>query len=130
MPLRSLTQSKTRRSDLKINYKYKKMENLFAYGSLREEEVQKTVFGRILEGVPERLLGYAVKRIEIEEEFGLENYPIITPTEDKEDCIEGIVYELTIEELQLSDTYEGNSYTRIEVPLQSKRMVWAYSAKV
>jgi gamma-glutamylcyclotransferase (GGCT)/AIG2-like uncharacterized protein YtfP len=80
------------------------MENLFAYGSLREE-VQKNCFGRIPKGVPEKLLG--CKRIEIEEEFGLENYPIITPTEDDSDCIEGIVYELTVEELQLSDTYEG-----------------------
>ena len=106
------------------------MENLFAYGSLREEEVQKTVFGRILKGVPEKLSGYAVKQIEIEEEFGIETYPIIVPSEDNEDAIHGIVYELTLEELQLSDTYEGNSYTRIEVPLQSKQMVWAYSAKV
>jgi gamma-glutamylcyclotransferase (GGCT)/AIG2-like uncharacterized protein YtfP len=106
------------------------MENLFAYGSLMEEEVQKTVFGRILQGVPEKLLGYEVKRIEIEEEFGLENYPIITPTEDYSDCIEGIVYELTIEELQLSDTYEGNSYNRIQVPLKSQQMVWAYSVKL
>jgi gamma-glutamylcyclotransferase (GGCT)/AIG2-like uncharacterized protein YtfP len=130
MPLPSLTQSKTGRSDLKTNHKYKQMENLFAYGSLREEEVQKSIFGRILKGVPEKLQGYVVKRIEIEEEFGLENYPIITPTEDSSDCIEGIVYELTVQELQLSDTYEGNSYTRIEVPLQSKQLVWAYTAKL
>jgi gamma-glutamylcyclotransferase (GGCT)/AIG2-like uncharacterized protein YtfP len=106
------------------------MENLFAYGSLREEEVQKTVFGRILKGVPEKLTGYAVKQIEIEEEFGIETYPIIVPSEDNEDAIHGIVYELTLEELSLSDTYEGNSYTRIEVPLPSKQIVWAYSAKV
>jgi hypothetical protein len=49
------------------------MENLFAYGSLRKKEVQ-TVFGRI-KGVPEKLLGYRNKRIEIEE-FGLENYQL------------------------------------------------------
>jgi hypothetical protein len=34
-----------------------------------------------------------------------------------------------VEELQLSDTYEG-SYSRIQVPLKSKQMVWAYSAKL
>jgi hypothetical protein len=54
----------------------------------------------------------------------------IAATEDDSDCIEGIVYELTVEELQLSDTYEGNSYSRIQVPLKSKQMVWAYSAKL
>lgn len=106
------------------------MENLFAYGSLQEEEVQKTVFGRILQGVPEKLLGYVVSQIEIEEEFGIESYPIIAPTDDNKDVIHGVVFELTVEELSLSDTYEGNSYTRIQVPLQSKQMVWAYSAKV
>lgn len=106
------------------------MENLFAYGSLREEEVQKTVFGRILKGVPEKLLRYVVREIQIEEEFGIESYPIITPTEDIADSIDGIVYEITYEELQLSDTYEGNSYTRIKVSLQSNQTVWAYSAKI
>jgi hypothetical protein len=64
----------------------------------------KNCFGRILKGVPE-IIRIRV-RIEIEEEFGLENYPIITPTEDDSDCIEGIVYELTVEEL-LSDTMKG-----------------------
>jgi gamma-glutamylcyclotransferase (GGCT)/AIG2-like uncharacterized protein YtfP len=80
------------------------MENLFAYGSLRKKN--KKLFWTNTKGVPEKLLGYEV-RIEIEEEFGLENYPIITPTEDDSDCIEGIVYELTVEELQLSDTMKG-----------------------
>jgi gamma-glutamylcyclotransferase (GGCT)/AIG2-like uncharacterized protein YtfP len=106
------------------------MEILFAYGSLREEEVQKTVFGRILQGMPEKLKGYAVKIIEIEEEFGLQEYPIITPSTDDEEAIEGIIYELTMEELTLSDTYEGNSYTRIQVELPSNKVVWVYSAKV
>jgi gamma-glutamylcyclotransferase (GGCT)/AIG2-like uncharacterized protein YtfP len=106
------------------------METLFAYGSLREEEVQKTVFGRILKGIPEKLEGYAVKIIEIEEEFGLEEYPIIVPSENTNDSIEGILFELTMEELSLSDTYEGNSYTRIQVQLRSSKVVWVYSAKV
>lgn len=106
------------------------METLFAYGSLREEEVQKTVFGRILTGITGKLEGYAVKIIEIEEEFGLEEYPIIVPSEDTNDSIDGILYELTMDELSLSDTYEGNSYTRIQVQLRSSRVVWVYSAKV
>jgi hypothetical protein len=45
------------------------MENLYLPSSLREEEA-KNSFGRI-KGVPE-LSGYAVKEIQIEEEFGIE----------------------------------------------------------
>jgi hypothetical protein len=41
------------------------------------------------------LLGYSVQKIEIEEEFGMETYPIITPTNDAIDSISGIVYELS-----------------------------------
>jgi gamma-glutamylcyclotransferase (GGCT)/AIG2-like uncharacterized protein YtfP len=104
------------------------MENLFAYGSLRKKKYKK-LFWTNTKRSSRKIIRYEVKRIEIEE-FGLENYPIITPTEDDSDCIEGIVYELTVEELQLSDTYEGNSYSRIQVPLKSKQMVWAYSAKL
>jgi hypothetical protein len=64
-------------------------------------------------GVPEKLLGYEVKDRD-RRRIWTRELSIITP-EDDSDCIEGIVYELTVEELQLSDTYEGNSYSRIQV---------------
>jgi gamma-glutamylcyclotransferase (GGCT)/AIG2-like uncharacterized protein YtfP len=106
------------------------MEKLFAYGSLKEKEIQETIFGRTLHGVAETLMGYEVKEILIEEEFGMESYPIIAPTQNNEDTIDGIVYDLTLQELQLSDTYEGSHYKRVQVQLQSKEIAWAYSAKV
>jgi gamma-glutamylcyclotransferase (GGCT)/AIG2-like uncharacterized protein YtfP len=80
------------------------MENLFAYGSLRKKKYKK-LFWTNTKRSSRKIIRIRVKRIE--EEFGLENYPIITPTEDDSDCIEGIVYELTVEELQLSDTMKG-----------------------
>jgi hypothetical protein len=49
----------------------------------------------------------------------LETYPIITPTNNALDSIDGIVYELTQKDLELADTYEGKYHRRIEV-LQSK----------
>jgi gamma-glutamylcyclotransferase (GGCT)/AIG2-like uncharacterized protein YtfP len=49
------------------------MENLFAYGSLRKKKYKK-LFWTNTKRSSEKLLGYEVKRIEIEEEFGLENY--------------------------------------------------------
>jgi gamma-glutamylcyclotransferase (GGCT)/AIG2-like uncharacterized protein YtfP len=60
------------------------MENLFAYGSLREER-QKNCFWTNTKRSSRKIIRIRSKRIEIEEEFGLENYPIITPTEDDSD---------------------------------------------
>ncbi|CAH0336171.1 hypothetical protein FVB9288_01846 [Flavobacterium sp. CECT 9288] len=106
------------------------MEKLFAYGSLQNEDVQKDLFGRILEGTPETLIGYVVKQIQIEEEFGIVNYPIITQTENQEDTINGIVYDISTKELHQSDLYEGLHYKRVEVQLQSNQKAWAYSAVI
>ena len=53
-----------------MRLKERKMENLFAYGSLKDKEIQKTIFGRVLIGTDNKLIGYAVKKIQIEEEFG------------------------------------------------------------
>ncbi|TRW97965.1 gamma-glutamylcyclotransferase family protein [Flavobacterium gawalongense] len=104
------------------------MEQLFAYGTLKDKDIQETIFGRILKGVPETLVGYVVNVIHIEEEFGVEQYPIITPTENQQDTINGILYELTEEQLQQADTYEGIHYKRIQVQLQSNQTAWVYSA--
>jgi gamma-glutamylcyclotransferase (GGCT)/AIG2-like uncharacterized protein YtfP len=106
------------------------MEKLFAYGSLQNEDIQKDLFGRILEGTPETLIGYVIKQIQIEEEFGIVNYPIITQTENQENTINGIVYEISTKELHQSDLYEGLHYKRVEVQLQSKQKAWAYSAVI
>lgn len=57
-------------------------------------------FGKVLlKGTPETLLGYRVREIQIEEEFGLINYPIIVKTENPEDTIQGIVYDVTTNDL-------------------------------
>jgi gamma-glutamylcyclotransferase (GGCT)/AIG2-like uncharacterized protein YtfP len=106
------------------------MEKLFTYGTLQNEDVQETIFGRTLQGTTETLIGYTLKEILIEEEFGIEPYPIIMETQNSEDSINGIMYEITTQELHKVDTYEGLHYKRVEVSLQSDEVVWAYSAKV
>ncbi len=106
------------------------MEKLFAYGSLQNEDIQTDLFGRILDGTPETLIGYIVKNIQIEEEFGLVYYPIITETHKPEDTINGMVYAITTKELHQSDLYEGLHYKRVEVQLQSEQKAWAYSAAI
>ena len=104
------------------------MEQLFAYGTLKEKDIQETIFGRILKGTPETLVGYVINQIHIEEEFGVAQYPIITPTHNPEDTISGMLYDLTEAQLQLADTYEGLHYKRIQVQLQSEQTAWVSSA--
>ena len=106
------------------------MEKLFAYANLKEEELQKDLFGRILIGTPETLIGYIIKDIQIEEEFGLVHDPIISETPKPEDTITGIVYNISRQELHQVDLYEGLHYKRVEVHLQSNQKAWAYSAAV
>lgn len=102
------------------------MENLFAYGTLKEKDIQETIFGHILKGTSDSLVGYEIQKISIEEEFGMEEYPIIVPTENSETIINGIVYEISELYLEKVDTYEGRHYKRIEVQLQSGKKAWAY----
>lgn len=106
------------------------MEKLFAYGSLRKKDIQETIFGRILKGTPDKLIGYTVQEINIEEEFGIVQYPIIVATQNSTDCIDGIFYELSPKEIQLADQYEGMHYKRIQVELKSNEIVWVYTAKI
>ena len=106
------------------------MQKLFAYGTLQDKDVQENLFGRILHGTPETLIGYELNEIQIEEEFGIEHYPIIMETSDSRDTINGILYEVTMRELQQVDLYEGLHYKRVEVTLQSNQKAWAYSAAI
>jgi gamma-glutamylcyclotransferase (GGCT)/AIG2-like uncharacterized protein YtfP len=106
------------------------MEKLFTYGSLQNDDIQEDLFGRTLQGTPETLVGYVVKEIQIEEEFGLVKYPIIVETHKPEDTISGIVYTITTKELHQTDLYEGLHYKRVEVHLQSDQKAWAYSAVI
>ena len=103
------------------------MKKLFTYGSLQHEDVQENLFGRALKGTPEKLIGYALKKIQIEEEFGIVHYPVIVETKNEADFIDGIVYEVTDKELNQTDWDEGMHYKRIEVHLQSNEKAWVYS---
>jgi gamma-glutamylcyclotransferase (GGCT)/AIG2-like uncharacterized protein YtfP len=104
------------------------MIKLFTYGTLQHDDVQENLFGRTLIGTPEKLIGYILKRIQIEEEFGIVHYPVIVETKIETDFIDGIVFEVTEKELNQADLYEGINYKRVEVLLHSSQKAWAYSA--
>lgn len=94
---------------------------LFSYGSLQQQEVQLSLYKRVLTGNEDQLLGF-----KLTEELLYDQYPIIIETKDNTDVISGIVFEITFEELKFTDDYEGEQYRRIKVKLESGREAWCY----
>lgn len=94
---------------------------LFSYGSLQQQEVQLSLYKRVLTGNEDQLLGF-----KLTEELLYDQYPIIIETKDNTDVISGIVFEITLEELKFTDDYEGEQYRRIKVKLESGREAWCY----
>mgnify|MGYP001351772534 FL=1 len=106
-------------------------QNLFSYGTLRMRAVQVETFGRLLEGHEDRLSGFKLSMVEIDnpdvvEVSGDAVHPIIAPTEDTQDFVEGTVFKITTVELMQADRYEVDAYKRVEVTLDSGEKAWAY----
>lgn len=107
------------------------MQNLFSYGTLQLESVQQSSFGRLLKGTKDTLVGYELEEIHIDDEgvvatSGLAYHPIAFYTGDSSDEIEGIVFEITDDELHQSDKYEVSQYRRVEATLKSGTRAWVY----
>lgn len=109
-------------------------ENLFTYGTLQWEEVQLDTFGRKLEGRPDVLPGYRLVTIRIEDadfvaKSGSADHRNLKFTGNATDFVEGIVFSVTREELEKSDSYEPEGYERVLVQLQSGTRAWIYLDK-
>src|ERR1044071_6748071 len=107
------------------------MEYLFTYGTLQLEEVQLSTFGRKLEGKPDALVGYRLVMIKIvDEDFvaksGTADHRNLQFTGNASDLVEGIVFEVTMDELQHSDAYEPDGYERVLVQCKSGLSAWIY----
>ncbi len=98
------------------------MEKLFTYGTLQDPETQMRLLGRRLgQGTADTLRGYRLARL-----AGIhQTYSIIQPKSGAK--VDGIVYEVSIAELQRLDIYEGNAYLRVSVTLVSGTRAWVYS---
>ena len=95
------------------------MIKLFVYGTLRDPVVQQNIFGRVVPGVPDKLRGFR--------KIWLGIYPAILP-DSADSIIDGLLLELTPEELLQGDIYETEDYQRIEVTLESGVVAWVYRA--
>lgn len=107
-------------------------ENLFSYGTLQEKAVQLATFGRLLEGKPDSLVGYAVRLIPIEDpelvaRTGNTHYRNLHFTGAESDFVEGTVFKVTTNELEQADAYEEDAdYKRVRVQLSSGAETWVY----
>lgn len=104
---------------------------LFAYGTLQQPEVQLASFGRLLDGQPDVLKGYALRPLDITDPHvvtlsGAAVHTIACRTDDPSAAVEGVVYNLSASELEAADRYEVDAYARAEVRLASGLQAFAY----
>ena len=106
------------------------MAHLFSYGTLQQEKVQLASFGRLLKGAPDALPGWRREMVEIRDAdvldlSGERCHPILVPGEPQ-DQVDGMVFEITDEELIAADRYEVADYKRIAARLKSGIEAWVY----
>ncbi|MTH15713.1 gamma-glutamylcyclotransferase family protein [Flavobacterium sp. LC2016-01] len=102
------------------------MEQLFSYGTLRSKQIQMQVFNKVLTGTPDKLLGYKLKSLQIEEEFGMADYVVAVASENPSEIIHGVVFNVTLADLAKVDLFESNAYKRVQVTLKSGTVAWIY----
>ena len=107
------------------------MELLFSYGTLQYPKVQMSSFGRLLAGKKVKLLGYKLESVEIKDPKVLELsnekfHPMAIHTGNPDDFIEGMIFEITKEELAQSDKYEVEDYKRVLEKFSNSCNAWVY----
>ncbi|WP_421534520.1 gamma-glutamylcyclotransferase family protein [Pseudomonas marginalis] len=104
---------------------------LFSYGTLQDKTVQLANFGRELAGRHDAMLGYAQSWVEITDpqvlaSSGKTHHPIVQPTTEAWARIEGMVFQISEQELAAADAYEVADYKRMAVTLASGLTAWVY----
>jgi gamma-glutamylcyclotransferase (GGCT)/AIG2-like uncharacterized protein YtfP len=104
---------------------------LFSYGTLQQDSVQLSSFGRLLKGADDSLPGYRQTMIEITDPDVIRKssknfHPMVVVSDDPDDEIAGKVFEITPAELAAADAYEVADYKRISVRLRSGLDAWVY----
>jgi hypothetical protein len=103
---------------------------LFSYGTLQLENVQRSQFGRLLEGRDDVLTGYAVIEIQIRDSAvldasGIEIHRALVP-DPEAPPIPGKIFALSFDELAAADIYESENYRRERAVLASGAHAWVY----
>lgn len=108
------------------------MPKLFSYGTLQQENVQLATFGRKLIGKKDTLIGYILGEIEITDpdvlqKSGKRFHPILIKTDNPTDTVNGVIFDITDDELAHADDYEVDEYARVEGKFESGTTAWIYA---
>jgi gamma-glutamylcyclotransferase (GGCT)/AIG2-like uncharacterized protein YtfP len=108
------------------------MPLLFSYGTLRQEAVQRSTFGRLLEGHADALIGFEQALVTVNDpEFvkasGKAEHAIVRFTGRPESVVNGLVFEVSEGELVQADHYEPAGYQRVMTTLRSGKRAWVYA---
>ena len=108
------------------------MPLLFSYGTLQQEPVQRSTFGRVLNGQPDELVGFEQATLTVDDPAfvaasGTSAHTIVTFTGQHGSRVSGTVFEVTDRELESADRYEPEGYRRVETTLASGRRAWVYA---
>ncbi len=95
-------------------------ERLFAYGTLRDGDIRRALFGGRPAGAPDALAGYMKTTTRI----GGVEYPNIVPADGGR--VEGELMEVDEETLARVDGYETGAYARRKMALESGTQAWVY----
>jgi SAM-dependent methyltransferase len=104
---------------------------LFSYGTLRQPEVQRATFGRLLEGTPDSITGYELATLTITDPAvvatsGSDQHPVLRRSSRPGAAVPGTAFRISADELLAADGYEVDDYTRVRVTLESGGTAWVY----
>jgi gamma-glutamylcyclotransferase (GGCT)/AIG2-like uncharacterized protein YtfP len=108
------------------------MPLLFSYGTLQDDAIQFSTFGRLLQGHRDELVGFeqSLARIDDPEEVatsGKSHYANVISNGRIDSRVPGTVFEVTDAELAAADAYEEPAgYKRLTTVLASGKEAWVY----
>jgi hypothetical protein len=108
------------------------MPLLFSYGTLQQDNVQLSTFGRLLAGQPDALPGFEQSFVPAGDQHPLAAgggtlHANATFTGSPDSRVSGTVFEISETELESADRYERlAAYERVAVVLASGKQAWAY----
>jgi gamma-glutamylcyclotransferase (GGCT)/AIG2-like uncharacterized protein YtfP len=108
------------------------MPLVFSCGTLQQDDVQLSTFGRLLGGHRDELPGCELSRVRIEDpqlaaSIGRTHHDNVTFNGRSDSRVSGTVFEFTDAELAAADMYERvAAYIRVAVTLASGTQAWVY----
>jgi gamma-glutamyl AIG2-like cyclotransferase len=108
------------------------MPLLFSYGTLQQDDMQRSTFGRLLRGSRDELVGFEPSSVPIEDPrvvtaSGRTHHASVTFTCRGDSRVGGTLFDVTDAELAAADRSEAPAgFRRVSVTLASEKPAWVY----